>query len=56
MGKSKQLLVDGVRYVFKKTQSPTHKWVLWKYDPKWVAVKRGMSKREMEQMYKLLRS
>lgn len=56
MSKSKQLRVDGVRYVFTKTKSPTHKWELWKDDPKWEAVKRGMSKKEMEQMYKLLRS
>ena len=56
MSKSKQLRVDGVRYVFTKTKSPTHKWELWKHDLHWEAVKRGMSKKEMEQMYKLLRS
>jgi hypothetical protein len=56
MGKPKSLLVDGVRYVFKKTRSPTHKWVLWRYDHKWGRVKDGMSKAEAERMYKLLRS
>jgi len=56
MSRQRQLLVDGVRYVFKKTPSPTHKWVLWKHDYKWQKVKEGMSKSEMERMYKLLRS